>query len=110
MGRGHTETVLVASHIDEEREQLTGTLRRAGYGVLVAAEANEALEAYTANPTALVIADHKLPGKDSTVFVGLLRAQHPDAVVIVLCADANIEDTVALMKEGAAVVRLPNER
>ena len=108
MGRGHAETILVASHLDEEREQLAGTLRRAGYGVRVAAGTDEALEAYTAHPGALVIADRNLPGKDSAVFVGLLRAQHPDAVAIVLCADANIEDTVALMKEGAFhVLRKP---
>jgi signal transduction histidine kinase len=99
--RGQAETILVVSHRDEERERLAGFLRRAGHGVRVAADADEALAAYQDDAAALVMTARDLPGIDGFALTGLLRARHPDAVVIVLCARGDVEDTVALMKEGA---------
>jgi signal transduction histidine kinase len=91
-----------------ERESLAGTLRAAGHGVRVAADADEALREYEQEAAAVVLADRDLPGKDGFRLTGLLRARHPDAVVVVLCSEAQVEDTVALMKEGAFhVLRKP---
>ncbi|MHC4959869.1 MAG: sensor histidine kinase [Planctomycetota bacterium] len=99
--RGQAETILVVSHRDDERERLAGFLRRAGHGVRVAASADEALDEYQADTAALVVTARDLPGTDGFALTGLLRARHPEVVVIVLCAAGNVEDTVALMKEGA---------
>lgn len=98
MGRGNTETILVVSHRQAEREHLAGVLRRAGLGVRVAGALDEALEAYAQEPAAVVVADREMPGAALT---GLLRAQHPDAVVIMICDKAKVEDTVAMMHDGA---------
>jgi len=98
MGRGNTETILVVSHQQAEREQLAGILRQAGLGVRVAGAIDEALEAYVQDPAAVVLADCDMPGAALT---GLLRAQHPDAVVIMLCTKARVAETVAMMQDGA---------
>ncbi|MHC4973413.1 MAG: sensor histidine kinase [Planctomycetota bacterium] len=98
MGRGNTETILVVSHQQAEREHLAGVLRQAGLGVRVAGAIDEALEAYAQDPAAVVVADREMPGAALT---GLLRAQHPDAVVIMVCDKAKVEDTVAMMHDGA---------
>ena len=98
MGRGNTETILVVSHQQAEREHLAGVLRRAGFGVRVAGGTDEALESYARDPAAVVIADQDMPGGGLT---GLLRAQHPDAVVVVVCTKAKVAETVAMMQEGA---------
>ena len=100
MSRGQTETVLVAAGGDEERETLTGALRRAGHGVRVARTAEEAVEQYDREPAAVVVAD------DALQLTGVLRARHGDAVVVVLCERTDVEHTVALMKEGAFHVLL----
>jgi signal transduction histidine kinase len=101
MTRGQSETVLVASHISATREEVAGVLRRAGHGVRTAATAGEALEAYDRDPTAVVVADHELPDREGSALTGLLRARQDDAVVVILCDRAGVEDIVALMKEGA---------
>jgi signal transduction histidine kinase len=108
MTRGQPETLLVVSHVPGERESLAGILRSAGHGVRVAADADEALRSYEQDAAAVVLVDRDLPGKDGFRLTGLLRARHPDAVVVVLCSEAQVEDTVALMKEGAFhVLRKP---
>ena len=96
MGRTQTETILVVSHGRQERERLGDVLRRAGHAVRLAASATEALEEYARESAAVVIADRELPEP----LTGDLRAAHPDAVVVVVCVSAGVEDTVTLMKEG----------
>jgi signal transduction histidine kinase len=98
MGRGNTDTILVVSHQQAVREHLAGVLRQAGIGVRVAGAIDEAVEAYAKEPADVVIADRDMPGAALT---GLLRAQHPDAVVIMICTEAKVEDTVAMMHDGA---------
>jgi len=98
MGRGNTETILVVSHQQAEREQLAGVLRQAGFGVRVAGGTDEALETYARDQAAVVVADQDMPGAALT---GLLRAQHPDAVVVVVCTKAQVAETVAMMHDGA---------
>ena len=95
-----TETILVASSNSDERETIAGALRRAGHGVRVAATAGEVMDAHDREPAAVVVADRDLPDWDGFELTGMLRAKHPDAVVVV-CGGSGIDDTVALMREGA---------
>ena len=101
MSRGQGESILVVSHHEPDRTELAGWLRRAGYGVRVAASGSEALEAADAEAAAVVIADAKLPDLDGAALAVRLVAGHPDAVLVLLCAEPSVETTVALMKEGA---------
>jgi signal transduction histidine kinase len=95
------ETILVVSHQPAEREQLATALRQAGHAVRVASDTQEALGAYERDPAAVVVADRTLPGSDGRTLANLLRARDPDAMIILVCDGANVEDTVALMKAGA---------
>ena len=101
MSRGPTETILVVSHRTKERERLAGLLRRSGLNVRAGASAAEALESYAHDPAAVVVLDRGLPGRDGVTLTGLLRTEHADAVIVVVGARADVEETVALMKEGA---------
>ena len=101
MSRSNNETILVASHISDEREALGGALRSAGHGVRVAASATEAVEAFDRDPASVVVADNDLPDRSGFDLTGILRAKHPEAVVVIVCSGCGINDTVALMKEGA---------
>jgi signal transduction histidine kinase len=101
MTRAQTETILVVSHLKEEREGVAAELRRAGHVVRVAGTADEALEKYDTQPFAVVVAERDLPDPDGAAFTGLLRARHEDAVVIVTGARDVVADVVRLMKDGA---------
>jgi signal transduction histidine kinase len=101
MTRPAGETILVVSPSRESREALSAALRRAGHGVRGAASAAEAIEAIAAEPVAVLVVDGDPPDADVASFVGRAKAAYPDAVAIVLRAAPGVEDTVALMKEGA---------
>ncbi len=101
MSRGQGETILVVSHHPEEREEYAGWMRRAGHGVRVAADADQALESLDHEAATLVVADRNLPDLDGHALAGRLRTDHPDAVLILVCDEPSVEDTVALMKGGA---------
>jgi len=95
------ETILVASHIPDERDLLAANLRHAGHGVVMAPTAELTLQVYAMEPSEVVVVDRDLPECGGRSLVGLLRAQDPDVVVVVVCTKVDVEDTVALMKEGA---------
>jgi len=95
------ETILVVSHAAEERDRLATVLRQAGHAVRVAASAAEALDTYTKEPAAVIVADRDLPGADGRTLANQLVAKDPDASIVVVCSGVDVEDTVALMKAGA---------
>ena len=101
MSRGQTETILIASHLEAERIRLAGLLRQAGHGVVVGATVAEALELDRVEHVDVVIADRDLPTRDGHGLSDELRDLRDEAVLIVLCETAAIEETVDLMKRGA---------
>jgi signal transduction histidine kinase len=94
------ETILVVSSAAEERERLATMLRQAGHAVRVATAAEEALDAYTRDPAAVVVVDRDLPG-DGRTLANQLVAKDPDVSIVVVCSAVDVEDTVSLMKAGA---------
>jgi len=100
MSRANTETLLVVAGREEDADTLASVLRRAGHGVRTAADIDEALESYARDPAAVVVADAAgTPGvADASA---RLQALDPDAVLVVASPAADVETTVALMRQGA---------
>jgi CheY-like chemotaxis protein len=71
---GGQPTVLVVEDIEEIRSGMKGSLRACGYGVLEAADADEAVEVASRRPPDLILTEEELP-----TFAALLgRArEHP---------------------------------
>ncbi len=101
MTRAVAETILVVSHLTEERDAVVASLRGLGVAVRTGTGAAEALRICDEIHPAVVLVERNLPGEDGAALVRLLRASHPEAVAIVLGAHADVEETVALMHEGA---------
>ncbi len=83
--------------VDDEaaiRRLIRGALERAGYEVLEAADASEALHA-AKSPVAVVLLDLGLPGRDGLELVPLLKARGL-AVIVVTARDATDEKVAAL--------------
>jgi len=101
MTRAQVDTILVVSHISEERERLAGILRKAGHGVRVTSAIDEAADSYRQSPASCVVADVDLPEGGGAKLVGMLRDADDEAVVVLLSSHADVEETVDLMKQGA---------
>ncbi|MGH7357895.1 MAG: response regulator transcription factor [Candidatus Rokuibacteriota bacterium] len=78
--------ILVVEDDRRVREVLHQTLAFAGYDVVVTADGEEALAAYAAAPTDLIITDLMMPRKDGVETIQGLQRQHPAAKVIAMTA------------------------
>jgi CheY-like chemotaxis protein len=78
--------ILLVEDDPRVREVLHQALATAGYDVVAAADGEEALAAYTAAPTDLIITDLMMPRKDGVETIRGLRRQHPAAKVIAVTA------------------------
>ena len=78
--------ILVVEDDPRVREVLHQTLALAGYDVVLTADGEEALAAYAAAPTDLIITDLMMPRKDGVETIQGLRRQHPAAKVIAMTA------------------------
>jgi len=112
--------------VDDEENPLVLrklVLQKAGYEVLTARSAKEALDLTASRSVDLVLSDHLMPGMNGTELAQKIKAQHPDLPVILISgvnelpagsAHANafvskIEGPDALCKEVAAILNLPFE-
>jgi two-component system KDP operon response regulator KdpE len=93
-------TILVVDDEPQIRTLLKATLGRAGYTVIEAANAREALSAKAIDKPELVLLDLGLPDRDGLELVQLLRAE-PRAALIVISARDQTEQKVAALDLGA---------
>src|SRR5512145_2418690 len=90
-------TVLV---VDDEKN-IRRTLEGAGYAVLEAETAEQALESLQAEPVDVGIFDIRLPGMDGLTLLGKARELRRDLPVIVVSGHAETDDVVEAIKRGA---------
>jgi len=76
-------------------------LRREGYEVSSAVNADQALEILHDKPQSLIIADLQLPGLSGMDLLRKVRAEHPAAMVILMTAFGTVQSAVESMKSGA---------
>jgi DNA-binding NtrC family response regulator len=94
-------TVLVVDDEKNIRRTLRQTLEGAGYSVLEAESAEQALETLQAEPVDLGIFDIRLPGQDGLTLLGKAREVLRDLPVIVISGHAETDDVVEAIKRGA---------
>jgi DNA-binding NtrC family response regulator len=76
-------------------------LLRAGYRVTEFADGTSALRAAEAERFDIVLTDIRLPGLDGITLFRRIRQIHSDSAVLLFTAHAELEDAVAVMREGA---------
>jgi DNA-binding NtrC family response regulator len=94
-------TVLVVDDEKNIRLALRRTLEGAGYGVLEAETAEQALEALQAEPVDVGVFDIRLPGMDGLTLLSRARELVRDLPVIVVSGHAETDDVVEAIKRGA---------
>ncbi|HWE23799.1 MAG TPA: HD domain-containing phosphohydrolase [Myxococcales bacterium] len=96
-------TILVVDDDASVRHVISSVLREEGYGVRVAASAEQALELLRASgevPT--VLSDLKMPGHDGIWLLDQILQRHPHAAVVMLTGYGDTENAVECLKRGAA--------
>jgi two-component system KDP operon response regulator KdpE len=92
--------ILIVDDEPQIRTLLRATLGRAGYAVVEAADAREALNAKAIDKPDLILLDLGLPDRDGLELVTALRAE-PRAALIVVSARYQTEQKVAALDLGA---------
>jgi two-component system response regulator GlrR len=75
-------------------------LSSAGYAVITAASAEQALAKMSVVRPRLVVTDLRMSGMDGMAFFEAVRSQNPALPVIILTAHGSIPDAVAAVKQG----------
>ncbi len=93
-------SILVVEDEDKLRRVIELQLRGAGYDVLQAASAEDALR--ICDQAQLVLTDLRLPAMDGLALLDTLRRQNSNTPVILMTAFGTVENAVTAMKSGAA--------
>jgi DNA-binding NtrC family response regulator len=94
--------ILVVDDEEAQRKVLAGFLRKKGFAVVVAGNADEALASASARTVDLVLTDLRMPGGGGLDLLRGLRALNPEIPVIVMTAYGTVSSAVDAMKQGAA--------
>jgi len=95
------EKILIVDDERSMRDVLSIMLKRAGYGVTVAADGEEAITQLGKDIFDLVITDLRMPKVGGLEVLKAVKDASPDTVVLVITAFASTETAVEAMKRGA---------
>jgi two-component system, NtrC family, response regulator PilR len=95
------EKILIVDDERSMRDVLSIMLKRAGYAVTLATDADEAIVEIGKEIFDLVITDLKMPKGSGLDVLKAVKASSPETVVLVVTAFASTESAVEAMKQGA---------
>ena len=95
------DQILIVDDEENMRQILARLLTSAGYAVIDAASAQEAMSLLRKHPVALVITDLVMPGTDGIVLLTSLKEIDPSMPVIIITAYGTVHTAVTAMKKGA---------
>jgi len=90
--------------VDDEavvRDGLTLALKKKNYKVQAFASAEYALKAIDENPPDLVLLDIGLPGMSGVEALEIIKAHHPQVIIVMITAYEDVQTVVSSMKNGA---------
>lgn len=94
-------TVLIVEDDDTLRDALKDTIELADYNVLVAENANKALEIIKKNTIDIIVSDVRMDGMDGHQLLKEIHKELPGLPVILITAHGTIKNAVDAMQNGA---------
>jgi two-component system NtrC family response regulator len=98
MSRGR---ILVVDDDDSFRRVMQLQLEEAGYEVITASSAEEAITLADEQGPALVITDLKMPRSSGMDVLNSIRSEHPETTVVMITAFGSVQTAVEAMRSGA---------
>ncbi|SEA06049.1 two component, sigma54 specific, transcriptional regulator, Fis family [Desulfuromusa kysingii] len=95
------QRILVADDEESIRWVLSKALKKQGFSVDLAEDGSQARSLAQKNHYDLAILDIKMPGVQGLDLLKLFRAESPDTLIIIMTAEATMENAVSAMKHGA---------
>ena len=92
--------VMVVDDEENTRIGLRRLLEGRGYDVILAKDAEEALECLNAGSCDVMLIDYKMPGMNGVELAHAVRQQYPEIATIIVTAHGTISMAVQAMKEG----------
>ena len=93
--------ILVVDDYLDIRILLERTIRRDGHQVLVAADAESAIDMLASNPVDVVLTDVELPDQNGLELTHTIKQNYPDTEVIVVTGHATMEVVARALRLGA---------
>jgi two-component system NtrC family response regulator len=94
--------ILVVDDEEPQRRVLAGFLKKRGYEVETAGDADEAMKVVSSRTVDLVLTDLRMPGKTGVELVDAVRGANPEIPLVVMTAYGTVSSAVDAMKRGAA--------
>jgi len=95
------ETVLIIEDSRPMQRTLQRLFEADSLGVRIASDGEEGLESFRQEPPNVVVLDLKLPGLSGKELCRSLKAEMPSVPIVVLSANAEVDDKVVLLELGA---------
>jgi DNA-binding response OmpR family regulator len=95
------ETVLIIEDSRPMQRTLQRLFESDSLGVRIASDGEEGLESFRQEPPNVVVLDLKLPGLSGKELCRSLKAEMPSVPIVVLSANADVDDKVVLLELGA---------
>jgi DNA-binding response OmpR family regulator len=95
------ETVLIIEDSRPMQRTLQRLFEADSLGVRIASDGQEGLESFRQEPPNVVILDLKLPGLSGKELCRSFKAEMPSVPIVVLSANADVDDKVVLLELGA---------
>ncbi len=94
-------SILVIDDEKNTRQGLKQFLEMRDFDVLLAENGEEGWQLYLKEKPDIILTDVRMPGIDGVSLLEKIKADNPQALVILLTAYASVEDAVKAMKKGA---------
>lgn len=101
MAESRLMQVLLVDHDGVNRYTMSKALKRVGYIVAEASFADQALDMLSRQYYDLILTEIQLPEIDGIELLRRIKAQAPDAVVILITGDPSVETAVQALRGGA---------
>jgi response regulator RpfG family c-di-GMP phosphodiesterase len=101
MGGSRSVTVLVADDNEVALRLCRRVLEKAGYKVLTASDAREAMSLALANSPDMILLDHAMPGMDSLEAMRQIKQQRPGIAIVIASVLATTSDRERYLAAGA---------
>ena len=96
------ESILIVDDSNEMCRTLRHILKRKDYEVETARTGREAVEKAGKRPFNMGLVDVRLPDMEGTKLIEVLKAKHPDMIVIMMTGYASVDNVVRALNEGAS--------